>query len=165
MNAEAMAGMMSSATPEWATPRALFDALDAEFRFTIDACAVPENAKCRLFYSPEDDGLSQPWHGRVWCNPPYGRGIGAWIKKAWGSAQAGATVVLLIPSRTDTAWWHDYCARGEVRFLRGRVKFERTYGGKSESAPFPSAIVVFRPDPLHMSGIELIKTFGPIPNP
>jgi len=139
MNEAQRVGMMSSATPEWATPRNLFDAYDAEFGFTTDVFAVPENAKCERYFTPEMDGLAQEWTGVCWMNPPYGRGIGAWIRKAWESAQTGATVVCLIPARTDTAWWHDYASRGEVRFLRGRVKF----GGAKWNAPFPSAIVIF----------------------
>jgi len=77
-------------------------------------------------------------------NPPYGREIGKWVKKAYESAQSGATVVCLVPARTDTAWWHDYCAKGEIRFVRGRLKF----GGSKNSAPFPSAVVIFRPATL-----------------
>jgi len=139
-------GMYSSATAERGTPRELFEVLDLEFGFTLDVCAVPENAKCARFFSPVDDGLSQVWQGVCWMNPPYGRGIGDWLRKAFASAQKGATVVCLIPARTDTAWWHDYAAKGEVRFLRGRVKFVPTYGPAAvAAAPFPSAVVVFRP--------------------
>jgi phage N-6-adenine-methyltransferase len=121
----------------------LFAALDAEFGpFTLDVCATPENAKCARYYSHRDDGLRQRWAGRVWCNPPYGRAISHWLKKAWESAQAGETevVVCLVPARTDTKWWHDYAACGEYRFLAGRVRF----GGAAHNAPFPSAVVVFR---------------------
>lgn len=165
MNEAQRAGMMSSATPEWATPRDLFDEYDAEFGFVTDVCAVPENAKCRRYFTPEQDGLAQEWTGACWMNPPYGRGIGAWIRKAWESAQAGATVVCLIPSRTDTTWWHEYVMRGEVRFLRGRIYFEPTYGGGTgDRAPFPSAVVVFRPPTTSvtdLSGIALVQTFTP----
>lgn len=86
--------------------------------------------------------LTQPWRGRVWCNPPYGRTIGLWLARAWEAAQEGSAevVVCLVPARTDTRWWHDYCARGEVRFIPGRVRF----GGAKSGAPFPSAVVVFR---------------------
>lgn len=132
----------SSTSVEWATPQAFFDALDARWHFTLDACATAENAKCARFFSPEEDGLAQDWGGQVvFCNPPYGRGeTGRWLRKAWLASYRGATVVLLIPARTDTAWWHDYAAFGEVTFVRGRLKFN---DGK-DSAPFPSAIVVFR---------------------
>ena len=137
------ASLFSSKNHAWATPRALFDSLNAEFGpFELDPCASVENAKCERFFTKEQDGLKQEWAGKVFMNPPYGREIGAWVKKAFEAAKrGGATVVCLLPARTDTAWWHDYCAQGEVRFLRGRVKFE----GATNSAPFPSAIVVFRP--------------------
>lgn len=131
----------SSATDMWATPQDFFDALNAEFGFTLDVCATADNAKCARFYTQTDDGLSQPWEGVCWMNPPYGRTIGRWMRKAYESSQQGATVVCLVPARTDTAWWHDYAVKGEVRFIRGRLKF----GGSKNSAPFPSAVVVFRP--------------------
>lgn len=134
-------GMMSSATPEWETPQSLFDELNAEFAFSLDVCATPENAKCPAFFTRGQDGLSQPWTGVCWMNPPYGREITAWMRKASESAAAGATVVCLVPARTDTAWWHDYATRGEVRFIRGRLRFSNA----TASAPFPSAIVIFRP--------------------
>ena len=135
-------GMFSSKRDDWETPWELYRRLDEEFGFTLDACATPENAKCKRFFAPADDGLAQAWTGVVWCNPPYGREIGKWVAKAYEASRGGenATVVCLLPARTDTAWWHDYCAKGEVRFLRGRVKF---VGAKS-SAPFPSSIVIFR---------------------
>ena len=131
--------MYSSATPEWSTPQDVFDALHKEFSFTLDPCATIENAKCPVFFTKEDDGLKQEWKGRVFMNPPYGRGIGAWMKKAYESSLAGALVVCLVPARTDTAWWHDYCMKGTVRFVRGRLKF----GDSKNNAPFPSAIVIF----------------------
>lgn len=135
-------GMYSSETDMWATPQFFFDKLNAEFGFTLDVCAVPENAKCPRFFTKETDGLGQTWDGVVWMNPPYGRGIGEWVKKAFRSALLeSATVVCLLPARTDTAWWHDYCARGEVRFVRGRLKFNDS----GNPAPFPSAVVIFRP--------------------
>ena len=139
MNADVM---FSSKTDLWETPRDFFDKLDAEFHFNLDVCALPENAKCAAFYSPDVDGLSQPWYGRCWCNPPYGRQVGRWVEKAARSAEAGATVAMLLPARTDTAWFHDYIyGRAEVRFVRGRLKF----GGSANSAPFPSMVVIFRP--------------------
>jgi phage N-6-adenine-methyltransferase len=135
-------GMMSSATPEWATPQNLFDDLNAEFGpFDLDPCATSDNAKCERFFTKDQDGLAQKWSGRVFMNPPYGRGIGAWMKKAQDSASGGAIVVCLVPARTCSAWWHDYAMKGEVRFVRGRIKF----GGHKWNAPFPSAIVIFRP--------------------
>lgn len=134
-----MAVHFSSETDLWATPLDFFEALDEEFGFETDVCALPENAKCRQFYTPEQDGLAQEWRGTCWMNPPYGREIGQWMKKAYESSQQGATVVCLVPARTDTAWWHDYAKKGSVRFVRGRLKF----GGHKNSAPFPSAVVVF----------------------
>lgn len=130
----------SSETPEWATPPDFFRELDEEFGFTLDPCATAANTKCSRFFTIESDGLSQSWKGAVvFMNPPYGRGIGAWVRKAWEES-VHATVVCLLPARTDTAWWHDYAMNGEIRFLRGRLKF----GGSKNSAPFPSAVVVFR---------------------
>ena len=135
--------MFSSKTDLWATPQAFFDRLHRVFRFERDVCALPENAKCSNYYSPDDNGLAQDWHGVCWMNPPYGREISAWVEKAYTSAKEnGATVVCLLPARVDTRWWHDYCVKGEVFFVRGRLKF----GGSENSAPFPSAVVVFRPN-------------------
>jgi phage N-6-adenine-methyltransferase len=134
--------MFSSKTDLWATPQDFFDKLNSAFRFEVDVCALPENAKCASYYTPEQDGLAQEWRGTLWMNPPYGREIGAWVQKAYESAlNNGATVVCLLPARVDTRWWHDYCAKGEVHFVRGRLKF----GGSPNSAPFPCAVVVFRP--------------------
>jgi len=124
---------------EWATPDDLFAEIDAVFHFDLDACATAENAKCERFFAKDQDALLQRWHGTVWMNPPYGRQIGAFMKKAYEESQHGATVVCLVPSRTDTAWWHRYAKRGQIIFLRGRLRF----GGSQTSAPFPSAIVVF----------------------
>ena len=131
----------SSQTVEWPTDQKVFDDLNAEFNFTLDPCCTKESAKCGRYFTKEDDGLSQSWDGhRVFMNPPYGREIGEWLKKAYISSQHGAVVVCLIPSRTDTKWWHEYVMKGEIRFIKGRLKF----GGHKNSAPFPSAIVVFR---------------------
>ncbi len=131
----------SSATDLWATPDDVFSELHREFQFTLDVCALPENAKCGAFFTPADDGLAQAWTGTCWMNPPYGREIGRWVAKARESAEAGATVVCLLPARTDTAWWHEHVTRAdEVRFVRGRLRF----GNAGNAAPFPSAIVVFR---------------------
>jgi phage N-6-adenine-methyltransferase len=126
---------------DWETPPAFFAELDAEFGFTLDACATAATAKCGAFFTPADDALLRSWDGVVWMNPPYGRQISAWVEKAFTEAVRGATVVCLLPARTSTAWWHDYCMRGEVRFIRGRLKFV----GAPSAAPFPSAVVIFRP--------------------
>lgn len=132
----------SSETPEWYTPQDTFDALNAEFSFTLDPCCTHENAKCDMHFTQEDDGLNQDWGSEVvFMNPPYGRTIKDWMRKAYESSLNGATVVCLVPARTDTAWWHDYAMKGEYRLLRGRLKF----GGSMTNAPFPSAVVVFRP--------------------
>ena len=120
----------SSKSEEWATPQDFFEQIDKEFHFNLDACATAENAKCDKYYTKEQDGLSQEWNGIVWCNPPYGRSIGMWVKKAYESK---ATVVLLVPARTDTKWFHDYVlGKAEVRFVKGRLKF----GGCKNSARF-----------------------------
>lgn len=116
------------------------DECNAEFGpFDLDPCAAPDNAKCAKYFTAWDDGLAREWTGRVWMNPPYGRTIGDWMRKAYESSLAGALVVCLVPARTDTAWWHDYAIKGQIRFIRGRLKF----GGHENSAPFPSALVVF----------------------
>lgn len=136
-------GLFSSNTNEWATPQAFFDALDAEFHFDLDPCATESNAKCKRFYTIEDNGLTKDWGGaRVFCNPPYGRGIGKWVKKcAEESRKPNTLCVMLIPARTDTAYFHDYIynkAR-EIRFIRGRLRFN----GSATDAPFPSMVVIF----------------------
>jgi phage N-6-adenine-methyltransferase len=135
----------SSATDDWQTPPAVFASLDAEFGFELDVCASDTNHKCAAYFTAAEDGLTKEWRGRVWLNPPYGRhggGIAAWMAKALASSRAGATVVCLIPSRTDNAWWHESVMQAaEVRFVRGRLKF----GDGRGNAPFASAIAVFRP--------------------
>ena len=136
-----MAAMFSSKTDMWETPQAFFDKLNERFNFELDVCASNDNAKCERFFTPEDDGLKQEWSGVCWMNPPYGRQIGHWMKKALESSKAGATVVCLVPARTCTTWWHDYAEQGEYFFVRGRLRF----GGAAHDAPFPSAVVVFRP--------------------
>ena len=132
--------MFTSKTDLWETPKVFFDELDKEFHFELDVCALPENAKCKNYFTPEIDGLKQKWCGICWMNPPYGREIGNWMKKAYESSQDGATVVCLVPSRTDTKWWHEYAMKGEIRFIRGRLKF----GNSNNSASFPSAVVIFK---------------------
>ena len=135
-------GMLTSNTPEWATPQDFFDELDKEFAFTLDPCATAQNAKCVKYYTAQDNGLAQNWSGeKVFMNPPYGRTIKDWMAKAVESwRDCGATVVCLVPARTDTAWWHDYAMLGEIRFIRGRLRF----GNSVNAAPFPSAVVIFR---------------------
>lgn len=131
----------SSETDNWATPQNFFDALDSEFHFDLDVCASDENHKCLRYFTKTQDGLSQPWKGACFMNPPYGRTMGEWMEKAYVSSRTGATVVCLVPARTDTAWWHDFAMRAsEIRFVRGRLKF----GDGKAPAPFPSAVVIFR---------------------
>lgn len=136
--------LLSSVDHTWETPQDLFDRLNREFRFTLDVCALPDTAKCEHYFTPAVDGLAQPWQGVCWMNPPYGREIVHWMCKAYESAAQGlATVVCLVPARVDTRWWWQYARHGEVRFLPGRLKF----GQAANSAPFPSAVIVFRPGP------------------
>lgn len=141
----------SSRSREWATPWEFYAELDAEFDFTLDPCATADNAKCPKFYTREQDGLAQSWAGeRVFMNPPYGKGIAKWVRKAAESVvhraaegmQGASVVVCLLPARTDTAWFHDYIydKADEIRFIRGRIKFSES----QNSAPFPSMVVVFR---------------------
>lgn len=133
--------LFSSKTDSWETPQDLFNELDREFHFTLDACATESNAKVARFFSPEADGLQQTWSGTVWCNPPYGRETGKWVRKAYESEMDGCTSVMLPPARTDTQWFHDYIYhKAEVRFLKGRLKF----GESKNSAPFPSMVVIYR---------------------
>lgn len=141
--------LFSSDSDEWSTPDSLYNQLDTEFDFTLDPCATPENAKCKKFFTKEDNGLEKPWKWEtVFVNPPYSQ-IAKWVEKCYYESREGATVVLLIPSRTDTRYFHDYIwdlERNrprdgvETRFLKGRLKF----GGAKNSAPFPSVVVVFR---------------------
>ena len=131
-----------SKTVEWATPINLFKELDTEFHFTLDPCSTHENAKCKKHYTIAEDGLIQDWGGEiVFCNPPYGRELGLWVEKCYKeSMKTGTTCVMLIPSRTDTKWFHEYIYhKSEIRFIKGRLKF----GDGKAPAPFPSMIVIF----------------------
>ena len=144
MNRSSLETMFSSNTCEWPTPLRFFNALDRRFGpFTLDPCADPVNAKCTKFFTKEQDGLTQSWAGhKVFVNPPYGRVMPGWIEKSYmESLDSGTSVVMLIPARTDTRYWHDFVMRSdEIHLVRGRLKF----GKSSNSAPFPSAVVVFR---------------------
>jgi len=137
-------GMYSSNTPEYETPDDLFERLDAIFDFDLDPCASDDNFKCPNYFTKEDDGLKKPWFGNVFVNPPYGQEIGKWVERSYYQAVTNPdvkTVVMLIPSRTDTKYWHDYVMRSHlIYFIRGRLKFSNM----KNSAPFPSAIVVFK---------------------
>lgn len=136
-------GCFSSKSNEWSTPQEFFDELDKEFHFTLDPCSTHENCKCKKHYTIEENGLEQNWGGEiVFCNPPYGSEIGKWVEKCYREGTKDKTiVVMLIPSRTDTRYFHDYIyQRCEIRFIKGRLKF----GDGKASAPFPSMLVIFR---------------------
>lgn len=131
-------GMFSSKTDMWETPQDFFNKLNKEFNFDVDVCATKENAKCKKFYTLEENGLQQTWTGTCWMNPPYGIEISKWVKKA---SESKATVVCLLPARTDTRWFHEYIYNNaEIRFIKGRLRF----GNSNNSAPFPSMVVIFR---------------------
>ena len=131
----------------WCTPQKFYDELNEEFHFVLDPAATDETAKCSLYYTPETDGLSQSWDcgGAVFCNPPYGREIGKWVKKAYEESQKTEhPIVLLIPARTDTSYFHDYIyGKAEMRFLRGRLRFVYEDGTTYATAPFPSMLVIY----------------------
>ncbi len=142
---------------DWCTPQDFFDKLDREFHFMLDAAATDKTAKCTLYFTPETDGLSQSWDcgGAVFCNPPYGREIPKWIAKAYHeSTVIQSPIVLLIPARTDTRYFHDYIyGKSEIRFIKGRLKFTDEKGNTSSAAPFPSMVVVYnRLDGAKMDG-------------
>jgi phage N-6-adenine-methyltransferase len=136
--------LYSSRSAEWPTPKQFFRSLNLEFHFTLDPCATSENAKCRRYFTKAQNGLDQNWTThRVFCNPPYGRDIFNWARKCFEASREGALVVLLVPARTDTRWFHDwvYGKADQIRFIRGRLKF----GDGSQSAPFPSLVAIYRP--------------------
>ena len=143
---------VSSKSDEWETPKDLFAKLHKQYNFEIDVCATDENHLCNVYWTKDDDALIQDWSGKVcWMNPPYGKNIGKFMKKAYEESLKGAIVVCLVPSRTDTKWWHDYAMKWSIEFLRGRLRFiNRTFPSwradgnfKVSPAGFPSAIVVF----------------------
>lgn len=136
-------GLFSSNTNEWATPVAFYEEFNKEFNFTLDPCATDANHKCNKYFTKEIDGLAQSWAGEVvFCNPPYGRELGKWVKKCYEEhIKHGITVVMLIPARTDTTYFHTYIYNyAEIRFIKGRLKFN---DGK-QGAPFPSMVVIYR---------------------
>lgn len=136
---------------EWGTPKWLYDQLNEEFHFTLDACATAAIAKCEQFFSQQEDALMQRWAPATFCNPPYGTSLKRWIRKSYEESIRGCTVVMLLPVRTDTDWFHRYCLvpGAEIRFIKGRVNFEGVPG--RSRAPFPSMIVVFKPPILTKS--------------
>lgn len=135
-------GMMSSNSNEWGTPQSFFNELNKEFNFTLDPCSTHENAKCIKHFTKEEDGLKQDWSKDiVFCNPPYGKELPLWVEKAYNENKKGSFVVMLIPARTDTRYFHDYIYKQhEIRFIKGRLKFN---DGKNP-APFPSMLVIMR---------------------
>lgn len=133
------------ATDEWGTPPEVFDPLNAEFKFDLDVAASASNTKCNRFFDLEEDGLTQPWSGRCWMNPPYGRVIAKWIEKA--ATSTAELVVGLLPARTDTRWFHDHIlGKAEIRFVKGRIYFENPSFIR-DRAPFPSMVVIWRSTP------------------
>lgn len=128
----------SSETDLWSTPDDFYQKYNKIFNFGLDVCANKENSKCNNYFTEEQNGLLQDWsgYGNIWCNPPYGRGIGKWLQKAY---ECNELVVMLVPARTDTKWWHDYATNGHITFIKGRLKF----GNSKENAPFPNAIIIF----------------------
>jgi len=141
---------------EWETPIDLFDKLNREFNFTIDLAADATNAKCPVYYTSENDALKLSWHGNCWLNPPYGakqHKLSDWVQKAFNEAQKpDCTVVMLIPARTNTRWWHNYCMKAaEIRFINGRPKF----GDAKHGLPQPLALVIFK---LH-DGLTILSSF------
>ena len=150
--------MFSSKTPEWETPQDFFNKLDERWNFTLDPCCIEKTTKCATFFTEKDNGLEMDWKGhRVFMNPPYGREIRLWIEKAYKEGLKHDTVVVcLLPSRTDTKWFHEYCMKAQsIKFVKGRLKF----GNASSGAPFPSMIVVFNGrEPTAMYGTPNIFT-------
>mgnify|MGYP003641007183 CR=1 FL=1 len=152
MNKRTQQTIFSSKSAEWETPDDFFVRLDKKFKFTLDPCSTSLNAKCPKYYTEAQDGLSQDWGGQqVFVNPPYGREMKKWVKKAFDeSCKPKTTVVMLIPARTDTRYWHEYCMKADtIYFVKGRLHFKNKviadYAAKTKTspAPFPSAVVVF----------------------
>ena len=146
----------TSNSNEWTTPQEFYNRLDSEFNFDLDPCSDGYNAKCERFFTKEDDGLIQDWsNSTVFMNPPYGRAIKDWIRKAYEESKKGSTVVALIPSRTDTQYWHNYVMKAEeIRLVKGRIKF----GEGRNSAPFPSAVVIFNPHTRSMPILSVMES-------
>lgn len=150
---------------EYNTPQWLFDALDVEFGFTVDAAASADNAKCKRYWSATDDGLSKDWTDEVvWLNPPYGKGVTTkWVAKAYRESKCGATVVMVVPVRADAKWWHDYAMKAEVRLFRNRLNFDNDHGAK-HYAPFATAVLVFRPYQFRLVSMPEVSAMGYLPN-
>lgn len=150
--------LFTSRSEEWETPQYVFRPLETEFHFEVDVCATSENAKCRAFFDKTVDGLKREWSPfRCWMNPPYGSKIASWVKKAYYESRRGALVVCLLPSRTDTQWWHNWVMKAdEIRFIVGRISF----GNSQQSAPFPSCIAIYYPElsSPYKLGVPLVRS-------
>ncbi|MFA6111608.1 MAG: DNA N-6-adenine-methyltransferase [Candidatus Latescibacterota bacterium] len=155
-------GRKGPSRDDWETPMVLFSKLDEEFHFTVDAAATAATAKCTRFWSPGVDRLKQKWDGEVvWCNPPYGDQLPRWMRKAFMSCKQGATVVMLVPPRTDTAWWHYYAmSASEIRFIVGRVSFLLD-GQPWDGNRHPSCLVIFRPGRLSLEYPPVMLSYSP----
>lgn len=163
MNATTRQTLMSSVAQDWRTPPDLFDALNAEFGFELDAAADAANHLSPRYYTEADDALRQPWNAVTWCNPPYGRALPAFVRRALHEVETWRCplAVLLIPARTDTAVWHECVMRAtEIRLIRGRLRFGLPDGTATDPAPFPSAIVVFRGDEFGRLRVVSCDTSG-----
>lgn len=153
--------LLSSQNLNWCTPPEFFNELNQEFHFDLDPAASDKSAKCARYFTPDTDGLTADWGGsRVFCNPPYGRNIGEWVRKGYEESQKpGTVVVMLIPARTDTSYYHDYIFGGkadEVRFLRGRLYFTNEDGEPGGRAPFPSAVIIWRSKDMAQSLRDMV---------
>jgi len=159
--------MFSSKSDNWYTPKDFFKSLDNKFNFTLDPCADAVSSKCEKYYTEKDNGLLRDWQGEsVFVNPPYTRGaIKQWVKKCYEEAKKeGTKVVCLIPARTDTKYWHSYCMKAkEIYFVQGRLKFDSPTGTQN-SAPFPSAVIVFDGENESLPDIKTITQKGIILN-
>lgn len=158
-------GLFSSKLPNWGTPQFLFDALNKEFNFTLDACADERNAKLQNYFDEQTNALSKTWSGRVWMNPPYGRGIGNWVRHAWEQVDKGHAelVVALVPMRSETKWFHDCAMKAqEFRLLNKRLTFEMPDNSGVQivghNAPFPSVLLIFKKEamPIRVSAYDVI---------
>lgn len=143
MDDNALQVLFSSKTDDHSTPQDFFDKLNEEYNFELDVCATESNAKCSKFFTKEQDALKQNWEGTCWMNPPYGRDIILWMEKAYKEHKKNKNIIVcLVPVRTDTNWWHSYVeGKAKVKFIKGRLKF----GNSTNSAPFPSALVIYKP--------------------
>ena len=140
MKNEIKQSLFHAKSGEYETPDEIFNPLNEEFHFTLDVAANFQNAKCSCFFTKLDNGLIQDWgQNTCWMNPPFGRQMKLWVKKAYESSLMGATVVCLLPVRSNTNWWHDYVIKGNIRFIRGRVIFK----GQEKGLWFPLSIIIF----------------------